>query len=395
MNTLRFSAAVNVDKGLVRDNNEDNFYFNGKFLDAQSRDHAAAFVSVPSESIQVYGVFDGMGGEAMGEEASLIAAQALSERRKAASSENSAVRDAVLEAVGDANERICELMLQNQKKRSGSTFAAVHIDSDKVSVFNVGDSRVYLFRDGKLTQLSEDDTFVQRLINLDVITPEEAKTHRDRHKLTQHLGIFPDEMVIEPHISEEIPLHEGDRLLLCSDGLYDMVSEEQISDILSSDAGCADMTTQLTAAALANGGADNVTSIVICAHAPAKDPISKAYIRMIPIIVAILCGVGIMLYSALGGIKEPSDTSVTAPIETVLVEGLPDTLSMKVGEVRPLTFSVTPEEQTADVMFTSDNASVASVFDDGMIEAHKVGSANIHISAPGFDKTLRITVTDN
>jgi len=274
LNTVKFDAAVTENMGNVRKNNEDNLYLNGIFLTADTRDISASFISEYNNETLVYGVFDGMGGEALGEEASLLAASSVHEIRQSPAFDQNPEQH-ICAAIELANDRICDKMRETGERRIGTTFASVIIKNDTVRAFNVGDSRIYLFRDGVLSQLSVDDTNGQRLLNMGVITPEQLATHPDRHKLTQHLGIFKDEMTIEPHISSEIPLMAGDKILICSDGLTDMVNDRDIAAILSVPASAVDTTQTLVTQALANGGRDNVTAMVITA---VTSPERSAYI---------------------------------------------------------------------------------------------------------------------
>ncbi len=272
--------------GNIRKNNEDNLYLNGVYLTPETRDISASFVSEYNNETLVYGVFDGMGGEALGEEASLIAATAVHEIRHRPGFDENPVEH-ICAAIEIANDRICEKMRETGERRIGTTFAAVTVKNDMATVYNVGDSRVYLYRDGTLTQISVDDTNGQRLLNMGVITPEQLEEHPDRHKLTQHLGIYKNEMTIEPHISAPIPLKAGDKLLICSDGLTDMVKATMIADVLSVSAGAVDTTQTLVTQALANGGRDNVTAMVITAltdpaGATAKTAVSSAAVNYQP-----------------------------------------------------------------------------------------------------------------
>lgn len=114
-----------------------------------------------------------------------------------------------------------------------------------------------------LTQLSVDHTQAQMLLEQGIITPEQALTHRDRHVLTQHLGIFPEEMVVEPHCAEPVELKEGDIFLLCSDGLTDMLSDDEICAVLLGETALEVKAHALINAALANGGRDNVTVVLV------------------------------------------------------------------------------------------------------------------------------------
>ena len=292
MNSIKFSASVCSNKGRIRANNEDNFYFNGINLTPENRDKNNFFSDTPSEDVLVFGVFDGMGGEALGEDASLIAAQSVKKYHEKLKKDGANdVENAVLKSISDANTKICNRMVESGEKRIGTTFAALCICDDTATVYNVGDSRVYLYRNKKLKQISVDDTTVQRLINMGVITKEKAKTHEDRHKLTQHLGIFRDEMIIEPHISDKIAIEKGDRFILCSDGLTDMVGDDEIQKIMQKTADSKTAAKKLLLAALKNGGRDNVTVTVVSADTrPAKKRKS-----LVPILAAVLAVIAAVL----------------------------------------------------------------------------------------------------
>lgn len=264
MNTLRFSAAVSVDKGHVRANNEDNIYFNGVYLNSETRDGGITLRDEPEGCLFVYAVFDGMGGEAYGEEASLIAASVTHElHQRCVSFENVDTDRFIGNVVEVANERICARMQELGSGRMGATMALIVVFNNTMRVYNVGDSRVYLHRNGTLSQISVDDSFAQRLYRMGMITREEAENHKDRNKLIQHLGIDKKEMIIQPHKSNNIPLRPGDKILICSDGLTDMVTAPAINTHLMSAKPPEEICEELVCDALANGGKDNVSVIVV------------------------------------------------------------------------------------------------------------------------------------
>lgn len=176
----------------------------------------------------LFGVCDGMGGADYGEIAALIAVETMSEYWENASSD-------ICGCAQDANLKICSAIESNESKRMGATFAAALVEDNIAHIYNVGDSRVYLIHNNSITQLSEDHTYAQMLVNQGIITQEQAKMHNGRNVLTQHLGIFPDEMLIEAFCAEPIKLDLSDTLLLCSDGLTDMLSDEEILDVCCSN----------------------------------------------------------------------------------------------------------------------------------------------------------------
>ena len=202
-------------------------------------------------------VADGMGGEEQGERASLMAVKAL----KPCTFEE--IKAEAVSAIDKANREICEEIEGRGGRRMGSTLVSLYMDEGKAVCCNVGDSRAYLLREGRLSQLSVDHNKAGRMVELGVLTPEQAARHPSRHELTQHLGIFADEMVIEPAMSQPVELADGDLFLLCSDGLTDMVSPKELKAVLSGRSTSREMAEKLVELALAGGGRDNVTVIVL------------------------------------------------------------------------------------------------------------------------------------
>ena len=248
-------AAVVSDTGRVRQNNEDNFYLRGMIRQVLTQGHTEERHK-GSASQALFAGADGMGGEENGELASLVTVQAL----KPCGLDE--VRDTALDCIGQANRMICEEIADRGGRRMGSTLAALYIDRGNAVCCNVGDSRVYLMRDGELKQLSEDHTKVQQMVRMGALTPEQARTHKSRHILMQNIGIFEDEMVIEPYFSREIKLKKGDVFLLCSDGLTDMLDDGEIEALLT-EGDCEGQAKALVEQALKNGGRDNVTVMVV------------------------------------------------------------------------------------------------------------------------------------
>ena len=248
--------------GKVRQNNEDNFYLQGKVRQNLALQYAEESYK-GSVNQGLFAVADGMGGEENGEVASLVMVQSL----RACALED--VYETAMESIGEANEMLCDEMLQNGGKSMGSTLAALYVVDGKAVAVNVGDSRIYLMRGGQLIQLSVDHTMVQQMVEMGAITKEEARTHKRRHVLSQNIGIFPEELVIEPYFTEPIPLQLGDIFLLCSDGLTDMVTDEEIREVLGEDEikvpskAFEKQAKQLIDMALQHGGKDNVTVMLV------------------------------------------------------------------------------------------------------------------------------------
>lgn len=299
-------TATNV--GRVRNNNEDNFYVNGIYkTDTEQLNKAVQ--NTNRDTSNLYAVCDGMGGEEFGEKASLIGVSTLAEYQE------KNFNDVLNEYVEKANKKICDLINENKGMRSGTTFAALNIENDMAMAYNVGDSRVYMLRQGQLKQLSVDHTRIQQMLNMGLITPEKAKIHKDRHVLTQHFGIFPDEMILSPHVSQEIKLQHDDMFLLCSDGLTDMVSDEQIKQIMSEQKDVKKCVESLIDNALANGGRDNVTVQVIkCIEQKAGKSFLSAdntanrsiLQRKSSWLLLLILGIALLLAGIAAGIKLPA-----------------------------------------------------------------------------------------
>ena len=238
--------------GLVRTGNQDNVYVNGVYREDVNDNSVFEHEEKTGEG-GIYVVADGMGGEKHGELASLLAVQALSD--EIASAEDFA------RYVIQRNDAICQVMKEKGGSRMGATFAGLLVNENNADIVNLGDSRIYLFRDGSLLQLSYDHTAAQQMINLGILDKAAAGKHHDRHKLTQHLGIFPSEFIIEPH-TKHVEVQQGDIFLMCSDGLTDMLNDTEISDILAGTDDISVCARKLYESALENGGKDN-TSIVL------------------------------------------------------------------------------------------------------------------------------------
>lgn len=253
---LNLEYCVCSSIGKVRKNNEDNFFACGEFR-ADLGANEVCLSAQTTDAKALFAVCDGMGGEDSGEIASQAAAAELSEIKGEVS------LDSVLSAILRANEKICDEIENNGGTRMGTTLVSLFIDRGTATGFNVGDSRLYHCRAGELKQLSCDHTEAQSLYKIGIITLEEIKHHPSNNKLTQYLGVFPDEMIIEPYRTPDIAINDADVFLLCSDGLTDMLSDEEIKRILTTAAGAKQAASLLVAAALDGGGKDNITVIVV------------------------------------------------------------------------------------------------------------------------------------
>lgn len=201
-------------------------------------------------ALSLWLVADGMGGHASGQLASTIARnktlEAFSERP---------ADDSILAAHRAIKEQASE---QLEHKGMGSTIVAAHVDDRTLHVHWVGDSRLYLFRQGVLKQVSVDHSFIELLKEKVEMTEEEIRNHPQKNLVTQTLGHE------DPTPSlRTVPLRKGDRLLLCSDGLTDYVADADIEATLKKGDDLDEVTHQLIDQALSVGGKDNVSVIVL------------------------------------------------------------------------------------------------------------------------------------
>ncbi|MGH2669184.1 MAG: Stp1/IreP family PP2C-type Ser/Thr phosphatase, partial [bacterium] len=199
---MKFAVGARTDVGRGRPANEDTF-----LVDHEDR---------------LYAVADGMGGHRAGEVASATAIDAL----KAAFADGAPLD----EAVGEANAAVFEKASANLDMRGmGTTLtAAALVDDHRVLLGHVGDSRAYLLRDSGVIQITEDHSLVEQLVREGRLSPEEAVNHPQRAIITRALGIDP-EVEVDTY---PIDLRPGDRLLLCSDGLTNMVADSAIEGVL-------------------------------------------------------------------------------------------------------------------------------------------------------------------
>ena len=236
--------------GKIRNNNEDNFWCCGDSLEAQNQgmSHIRSGYMKQSE-YPLLAVFDGMGGESCGEMAAFLAAEACGEHFKTAKDGIRNDPEEFLNEICESmNQAICDYGRTNKINSMGTTAALLAFAEDAVYSCNLGDSRIYKSEREKFSQISQDHVLGRSLFG--------------KAPLTQYLGMEEENLQLEPSISrQEIKI--GDRFLLCSDGITDMLSDGEIADILSRDIPVAKTVEILVDRALKKGGRDNIT-VVLC-----------------------------------------------------------------------------------------------------------------------------------
>jgi protein phosphatase len=250
---MRYLAAAKTDVGRKRKENEDRFCLD--------------------PALGLYVVADGMGGHAAGEVASRLAVETIQEwmEKYLSGADAALVGPAPVSASPEAGFLLSSIQLANRiildaaKQRReyagmGTTVVAVLAQRDNVVLAHVGDSRIYRVRDGEIAQVSRDHSFVQDQVDSGIISEAEAHQSQYRHMITRALGLKD---TVEVDLTEQ-PAQVGDTLLLCSDGLSDLLDDEEILAAVREHAADLDRTCQvLVDRANAKGGDDNVTVLVV------------------------------------------------------------------------------------------------------------------------------------
>jgi serine/threonine protein phosphatase PrpC len=240
---VELRVGARSDVGMIRSGNEDNFF-------AEADDRRGVFV-----------VADGMGGHAAGEVASEMAVQIVARHLLVLTSVlDGASAEKLSHAMRDANRAIYDRMLAEVDKQGMGTTASVLVLSDnQFLIGQIGDSRVYLLRDGALTQLTKDHSYVQEQVDAGLLTPEQARYHPYSNVITRCVGASES---VEADIYDG-EMKPGDVFLLASDGLTGMVDDRRLQQMLLARSGPGRIVDALIAEANGRGGLDNITAIVI------------------------------------------------------------------------------------------------------------------------------------
>src|SRR5919197_6094627 len=229
---MKLRVGAYTDVGRARERNEDSF------------------LSAPP----LYAVADGMGGHRGGNVASSLALKVLAEIAQPGNWRQ------LVEQVREANRAILDQARRDRTLSGmGTTVTAAFMDNSEVHLAHVGDSRGYLIRGGEISQITEDHTLVHRMVQEGKISPSEAEHHPQRSIVVRALGVEDPVEVDELTVA----VKEGDHILLCSDGLYSMVPDKQIKDVLLSTQDPQQACDQLVEMANEGGGLDNITVVIL------------------------------------------------------------------------------------------------------------------------------------
>lgn len=435
---IRAAAESNV--GNARGNNEDNVYFNGDYITPRNINKPFAIKTGEYTDINVFAVLDGMGRNNTGSFASLVAATKLDAvADKISFDTDSTPDDAVLAYMQETNELIRDQRRETGGVRTASTLALLIIENGNAHVYNVGDSRVYLYRDKQLVKLTRDHVAVEG--QKSVALTEEGVRHG---RITKFLGMNSREGKMEPYRAKPFKVKKGDKFLICSDGLTDQLDEDEITVCLGKRKDPFGHTNELMALAMRDDSDDNVSAIVVEAVEPGF------HITQNMILVALGClimAVGVLIgfafgwligstqseYEELGAYDEDyysgdviingvsgsdltsSDTDATASVSSTITTTAPgqdktsseevqytvygltlrqnDDITLKRNETVTLSVEINPENVPESyVTWSSDNEKVATVDKNGKVKAIKTGKAVITASAGNCTVTCTIRV---
>lgn len=235
--TFSLHYALRSDVGLLREGNEDSAYAGPRLL----------------------AIADGMGGHAAGEVASAVAISAIAPLDAQVLISSEEMLDSLASAVASARDTLHEMSMSDPAVEGmGTTLTALLWMDDQVAVCHIGDSRAYLLRDGDLYQITRDHTLIQSLVDEGRLSPAAAANHPQRSLIIRALqGSTEADPDLAMHTAKL-----GDRYLLCSDGLTDVVGDEEVHEVLSTVREADDAVGRLIALAIRNGGPDNITCIV-------------------------------------------------------------------------------------------------------------------------------------
>ena len=251
-------ASIQTDKGCVREANEDS----GRYI----KPNDPALIAKRGTLLIVA---DGMGGHASGEVASGMAVELVSRLYYGEQAEEPEA--ALKHAVEEANRLIYAASLKDENMRGmGTTCTALALREGVAFLAHVGDSRIYMRRDGQMYLMSEDHSAVMEMVKHGIITLEEARHHADKNVILRALGTSPE---VEADVWEKpLLIQVGDQFLLCSDGLYDLVEDSEIGQALASAEDPHAACEQLIALAKERGGHDNITVGIISIQPAGEGP---------------------------------------------------------------------------------------------------------------------------
>jgi serine/threonine protein phosphatase PrpC len=244
---MQIRYGTGTSRGRVREQNEDSF----------------TVIECLEKDFIVFAVADGMGGMDYGDLASATAVEVLKDKSSGCEGFGKTINE-VRESFRLLFSRInIDIINKSNDRESvagmGTTMSMCCIDRNWINIGHIGDSRIYMTRDGKIMQLTKDHSYVENLVDTGKITREQAKTHPDKNIITKALGL---DMVVEPDYCRE-KIEAGDRILLCSDGLTNELDDSEILKIIEDENEPETAVKKLLEKANESGGRDNVTALLV------------------------------------------------------------------------------------------------------------------------------------
>jgi len=279
---MKVAFAALTDVGLVRQNNEDAYVVcvtKGRhFIPPPASNEG---VTTTDARGVLFAVADGMGGALAGEVASKMAVEAIAAAVDDLREEDDddTGRDRLLKAIAQANERIYDASASNPQQRGmGTTLTAALLRDGRCLFLQVGDSKGYIFREGQLHQMTEDQSLIGKLIQDKVITPEDAEQlEGGRNIILQALGAEP---TVKVGVSTS-SLFEGDLVLLCTDGLHGSIRHTELEEMVGRAADSGKLAEDLVREARDRGGPDNISVVVVSVLEGAAEPRPPGFLTRI------------------------------------------------------------------------------------------------------------------
>lgn len=277
MKKITLSAALKSGMGRIRTNNEDAYYFNGKFAEMKEMDQETSLECAGLEDTALFAICDGMGGCENGEVAAYTAVSGMPRLQSALKTTDfSSATTKWVEETGEA--------ISQAARDGGCTLALLYIQSGEIHIAHIGNSRIYKFSHGKLLRMTKDHSKLQVLLDAGLLSEKDAGSYPQRHVITRALGMNEEENgKCMATIHEPVPAENQDRYLICSDGVTDMLSDNRIESLLASSQNVRESADAVYQAALEAGGKDNTTVIVIDIQCRAqeendpKDPLDSTW----------------------------------------------------------------------------------------------------------------------
>ena len=262
--------------------NEDNFYMNGIFIANGNARNESVYSDNKRRNMQFYAVFDGIGEEVEsvyspnitfsgGQTSSFISAHMLSKLQDhmiklRRAGKQFRLDDVINQYVEKTNRQLIAHMKQ-KRMRSGVSFALLCIDGTKLHAYNIGNSKIFLIREGSLTLLTHNDTKIEELVHAHEVSRDIARYTPENKILTQYLGLPPDEKQLKVHSDgKKLTLQAGDKLIVCTNSLCDCIDESRMLEIVSQDISEQEIIRELLREAAYNGVHDNISAVVIGAN---------------------------------------------------------------------------------------------------------------------------------